>query len=247
MLPSLASMIPGYRAMIFGSTGGIGSALVGALAEDPRCAEIFAVARNPAAGSPRVTPLRFSLEDEESIAKAIACASADAPLDLIIVATGVLHDGAIQPEKSWRAIEGAGLEKAFRINATGPALIAKHALPRLPRDRKAVFAAISARVGSISDNRLGGWYAYRASKAALNMLVRTWSIELAQSHPLAACIALHPGTVDTKLSRPFQTNLIPGQLLSPPQSAAALLRVIDRSDQSNSGQLLSWDGSVIEF
>jgi NAD(P)-dependent dehydrogenase (short-subunit alcohol dehydrogenase family) len=233
--------------MIFGSTGGIGSALVAALNEDSRCAEIFAAARNPAAGTPRVTALRFSLEEEESIAEAIACASADAPLDLVVVATGVLHNGGMQPEKSWRAIEADALERAFRINATGPALIAKHALPRLPKDRKAVFTAISARVGSISDNRLGGWHAYRASKAALNMLVRTWSMELARSHPLAACVALHPGTVDTKLSRPFQMNLRPGQLLSPQQSVAAILRVIDRSDHANSGQLLSWDGSVIPY
>ena len=244
---TLTSLSPGYRAIVFGSTGGIGSALVASLAEDPGCAQVFAAARKPAQATPRVTPLAFSLEDEESIAGAIAHASAEAPIDLVVVATGLLHDGAMQPEKSWRAIDAAAMEKVFRINATGPALIAKHALPRLPRDRKAVFAAISARVGSIGDNRLGGWHAYRASKAALNMLVRCWSIELARSHPLAACIALHPGTVDTGLSKPFQTNLRPGQLLSPQQSAAALLRVIEQADHSRSGHLLSWDGSVLPF
>ena len=160
---TLTSLKPGYRALVFGSTGGIGSALVALLAEDSHCAQVFAAARNPAPARPGITPLPFSLKDEESIAGAIALASADAPLDLVIVATGLLHDGAMQPEKSWRAIDSAAMEKAFRINATGPALIAKHALPRLPRDRKAVLAAISARVGSIGDNRLGGWHAYRAS------------------------------------------------------------------------------------
>lgn len=243
----MASLRPAYRALVFGGTGGIGSALVAALAADPRCGRIFAAARNPATSDAKVESLRFSLVDEESIAGAITCAAADEPLDLVAIATGLLHDDAIQPEKSWRAIDAGALERAFRINAIGPAMIAKHALPRLPRDRKSVFAALSARVGSIGDNRLGGWHAYRASKAALNMLVRTWSIELAVRHPLAVCLALHPGTVDTGLSKPFQAGLKPGQLFSPRQSAEALLRVMDQSDHTASGKFLAWDGSEIPF
>lgn len=245
--PSLARFAAGYRALVFGSTGGIGAALTRELAADPRCAQVYAAARQPAPAAPGVTPLAFSLEDEASIAAAVAHAAADGPLDLVVVATGMLHGPALQPEKSWRAIDAAALEQAFRVNTIGPALIAKHALAHLPRDRKAVFAALSARVGSISDNRLGGWHAYRASKAALNMLVRTWSIELALRHPQAVCVALHPGTVATGLSAPFRRHVPAGQLLTPAQSAAALLAVIEQLSATDSGKLFAWDGTEIPF
>ncbi|MFM2300298.1 MAG: hypothetical protein RLZZ84_34 [Pseudomonadota bacterium] len=244
---SLASFAAGYRALVFGSTGGIGAALTRALAADPRCAQVYAAARHPAAARRGVTPLAFSLEDEASIAAAVAGAAADGPIDLVVVATGVLHAAALQPEKSWRAIDATAFEQALRINTIGPALIAKHALAHLPRDRKAAFAVLSARVGSISDNRLGGWHAYRASKAALNMLVRTWAIELALRHPQAVCVALHPGTVATGLSAPFQRHIPAGQLLSPEQSAAALLGVMERLNAEDSGKLFAWDGTEIPF
>jgi NAD(P)-dependent dehydrogenase (short-subunit alcohol dehydrogenase family) len=136
---------------------------------------------------------------------------------------------------------------AFAINAVGPAMIAKHMLPLMPRDRKTVFAAISARVGSISDNRLGGWHAYRASKAALNMLIRNFAIELATRNKQAVCVALHPGTVDTNLSKPFQAGVAPEKLFTAADSAAAMLRVLNEATVERSGTLIAWDGQTIPF
>lgn len=195
----------------------------------------------------KVQPLVFDLGDEGSISEAVATASAEGPLDLVFVATGVLHDTRIQPEKSIKALASEAMEHAFRINTVGPALIAKHALPKLRKNAKSVFAALSARVGSISDNRLGGWHSYRASKAALNMLVRTFSIELSRTHPRAVCVALHPGTVDTMLSKPFQGNVAEGKLFAPTLAASALLSVLDRIDAEDSGKLFAWDGQAIPY
>ncbi len=135
--------------------------------------------------------------------------------------------------------------RAFEINTIGPALIAKHVLPWLPRDRRAVFAALSARVGSIGDNRLGGWYSYRASKAALNQIIRTLSIELAAKHPLAICVGLHPGTVDTALSKPFQTGVPESKLTGPAIAAAHLLYVISRLTPQDSGKVFDWRGEAV--
>ena len=235
--------------MIFGATGGLGAALTRALCADPQCAVLYAGSRRPDIDvqDPKVRPFRFSLEDEESIAAAVAAALHEGPLHLILVATGLLHAGQLQPEKSWRAISAANLQDAYLVNAAGPALIAKHALAALATKTRSVFGVLSARVGSISDNRLGGWHAYRASKAALNMLIRNFAIELAVRNPRAICVALHPGTVDTALSAPFQANVKPGSLFTPQQSAAHLLRVIDDLDVTRSGTLIAWDGSTIPF
>lgn len=244
---SLTTLHEGYRAQVFGAGGGIGGALVQALAADPRCDIVFAAARSEIPGGSKIVPQRFSLEDEDSIARVVAEAAADGPLDLVIVATGLLHAGELQPEKSWRAIDARAMERAFRVNAIGPALIARHALEHLPRDRKAVFAALSARVGSIADNRLGGWHSYRASKAALNMLVRSFAMELARRNPHAACVALHPGTVSTGLSRPFTASTAAGKLFSPEHSAAYLLSVINGLTAGDSGRLIAWNGSPIPY
>lgn len=152
----LASLPPGYRALVFGGTGGIGAALVAALSGDTRCAMVYSATHRAMERKPKVERLAFSLEDEASFASCVSSAAASGPLNLVIVATGLLHDDGLKPEKSWREIDSAALERAFRINAIGPALIAKHALDHLCRKNKAVFAALSARVGSIDDNRLGG-------------------------------------------------------------------------------------------
>ena len=135
----------------------------------------------------------------------------------------------------------------FRINAIGPALVAKHFLPLLDDGRKTVFAALSARVGSISDNRLGGWHAYRASKAALNMLVKTDAVELSRHKSEAICVALHPGTVDTRLSAPFQRNIPSRSMVSPEIAAARMLKVVDVLEPTDSGYLIDWEGSRIPF
>ncbi|MFM8517199.1 MAG: SDR family NAD(P)-dependent oxidoreductase [Nevskiaceae bacterium] len=240
-VPSLASFASPLRALVFGAGGGIGAAFTTELAAHPRVARVYPAARSAA------PPWQFTLQDEASIAGVVAAAAADGPLDLIIVATGVLHNAQLRPEKSWRSLDAAALAEAFAVNATGPALIAKHALGHLRRDAKSVFACLSARVGSIEDNRLGGWHAYRASKAALNMLVRTLAVELRQRNPAAVCVALHPGTVDTALSKPFQSAVDPAKLFTPAHSARALLGVLDRLTPADSGRLWAWDGQPITF
>lgn len=245
---TLASMPDGYRAAVFGASGGIGAAFLRALSDDPRCGTVHAGARRPpAAPHVRVNPFAFDLDHPASIEEAAADIAATGPLDLVIVATGLLHAGDIRPEKSWRSLDAASLQRLYAINAIGPALIARHMLPLLSKSGRPVFAALSARVGSIEDNHLGGWHGYRASKAALNMFVRTLAIELARTHPAAACITLHPGTVDTPLSRPFQSGVRAGALFTPDQAARQLLQVIDGITPRQTGRLLAWDGQTLPF
>ena len=190
----------------------------------------------------------IDIENEDSIAAAAAEVAAGGRPALVLVATGILHDGGgLQPEKTWRNIEPGAMHKAFAINTVGPALVAKHFLPLLPRSEKSVFAAISARVGSIEDNRLGGWVSYRASKAALNMVIRTLAIELRRRNPDAILAGLHPGTVETALSQPFRANVPQGKLFTPAFSAQKLLAVVDSLGPDDSGRVFSWDGAAIPF
>jgi NAD(P)-dependent dehydrogenase (short-subunit alcohol dehydrogenase family) len=198
-----------------------------------------------ASPDPKCKMFRFDLEDEASIEAAARSVFSEGLPDLVIVATGVLHSAALWPEKSLKALDAAALRDVLAVNAIGPALVAKHILPHLSQEGKSVFGVLSARVGSISDNRLGGWHAYRSSKAALNMLVRNFAIELKRTHPDALCVALHPGTVDTALSRPFQTGLRADHLFSPDVSAHHLLSVIDALTPDQSGRLFAWDGREI--
>lgn len=229
------------KAAIFGASGGIGAALVLALAE--RGCAVWAGSRSGAVPvHPLVTPFAFDLEDERSIAGAAAGMAADLP-DLVIAASGVLTlpDGA-GPERSLRAMDGAAMARMFALNTIGPAMIAKAMLPLMPRGRRSVFAALSARVGSIGDNRLGGWHSYRASKAALNMLLKNFALEMARTHPQAVIAGLHPGTVETGLSAPFRKNLPDGQLTTPAESAAHLLAVLDGLTPDDSGGVFDWRG-----
>ncbi|MBC7638080.1 MAG: SDR family oxidoreductase, partial [Acetobacteraceae bacterium] len=166
-------------------------------------------------------------------------------LRLIIDATGFLHNDRFKPEKSLRQLDPAHLAYSFAVNATGPALVMKHFLPLLAADERAVFATLSARVGSISDNHLGGWYSYRAAKAALNQLMRTAAIELARTRKHAICVALHPGTVETDLSRPFAKAGL--DLQTPAQSAQRLLAVIDGLTPAQTGLLFDHMGKQIPF
>lgn len=234
------------RCAVFGANGGIGAALVDALVAREDVSEVWAGSRIAGADRGKVRRFVFDLTDEAGIAA--ACRGIGAPLDLAIVATGrlTLHDGS-GPEKSYRALDAARLAESFAVNTIGPALIAKHVLPLLPKDRRAVFAALSARVGSISDNRLGGWHGYRASKAALNMLVRNFAVELGRTHRQAVVVALHPGTVDTGLSAPFQKGLAEGKLFTPEFAAGRLLAVLDGLGPADSGKLFAWDGAEVAF
>jgi NAD(P)-dependent dehydrogenase (short-subunit alcohol dehydrogenase family) len=237
-------------AVVVGATGGLGAACVEALATGTGCSHLLALSRKPPADAApgRVTVVHapIDLEQEVSIAQAAAQAADLPPIRLVLVATGLLHaaDG-LSPEKSMRALDAAALQRLFAVNAVGPALVAKHFMPRMPRQGRVVFAAVSARVGSISDNRLGGWYGYRASKAALNQLIRTLSIEWSRTSKDSICVGLHPGTVDTALSAPFQGNVAPGGLFTPAQSASALLQVLDQLTPEQTGRVFAWDGREV--
>ncbi len=224
------------RAAVIGASGGIGAALAARLAADAAVTEVVALSRSGPEGR------RIDVTDEASIA---AAASAAGPLDLVIVATGLLHRPGLSPEKDMRALALGPLVESFTVNAVGPALVAKHFLPLLPREGKAVFAAISARVGSIGDNAVGGWHGYRASKAALNMLLKCLAIEVARKRPGQVVLALQPGTVDTGLSKPFQGAA--KTLTTPDESAAALLAVIDAAEPSWSGGLYDWRGERLPY
>ncbi len=231
------------QAVVIGASGGIGSALIDQLAQRDDIASICQTSRTgqlPA--RQKCTSHALDLLDEASIA---AVASACSAPRLIIVATGLLHANGMTPEKSWRALSAAAMAHSYAINSIGPALVAKYFLPLMPRDGKTVFAILSARIGSISDNRSGGWYSYRASKAALNQLIRTFSIELAVKSKSAVCVGLHPGTVATPLSAPFQANVPEGKLFMPSEAAAHLLKVIDGLSAADSGGVFAWDGARI--
>jgi NAD(P)-dependent dehydrogenase (short-subunit alcohol dehydrogenase family) len=220
-------------AVIIGATGGIGAALVAELERRGQ----------PVRRLGRRTDPALDLLDEGSIAR--AAAEVGPGLRLVVDATGFLHDGRFQPEKSFRQLDPAHLAHSFALNATGPALLMKHFLPLLARDGRAVFATLSARVGSIADNRLGGWTSYRAAKAALNQIMRTSAIELARSRPEAICVALHPGTVETPLSAPFAKA---GLEVQPPErSAGRLLDVLAGLTPAENGGFFDHLGRPIPF
>ena len=224
-------------AVIIGASGGIGAAMVDALREENPDAAIVALARSFTGAD------HIDLTDEASIAAAAARVRADgiAPR-LILVATGLLHEGDNGPEKMMSQLDPDWLARNYAVNAIGPMLVAKHFLPLMPRDGTPIFAAISARVGSISDNRMGGWYAYRMAKAALNMGIKTLSIEWRRKAERSIAIGLHPGTVDTGLSQPFQGKVAKGKLFAPDRAAVQLLDVLDGLKPADSGKIFAWDG-----
>lgn len=249
-LLELKSFGAALNVAIIGASGGVGGALADDLERCPAVSNVYRLSRfGPRVKHGKGTSLYLDLEQEESIAAAATdVATLTGALHIVIVATGVLHQrGGLQPEKTWSSLSGPALQTAFQLNTIGPALVAKHFLPLLARDRKSAFAALSARVGSIEDNQLGGWYAYRASKAALNMIIKTLSIELARRNPYALCVGLHPGTVDTFLSKPFQGRVPATRLFTPTLAARHLLTVLDHLSTDNSGNLYAWDGSQIPY
>ena len=225
-------------ALVIGATGGIGEALVAALGARGEYDRVVALSRS---SDPPVDVCR-----EPSIAAAADWLKETAASPgLIVDATGFLHDARFGPEKALAEIDPDHMAKAFAINATGPALLMKHFLPLLPRGERAVFATLSARVGSIGDNRLGGWHAYRASKAALNQLVRGAAIELGRKNREAICVALHPGTVDTPLSQPFARSGL--DVRAPDVAAGEILDVIDGLTPEHSGGFFDHKGERVEY
>jgi NAD(P)-dependent dehydrogenase (short-subunit alcohol dehydrogenase family) len=233
--------------IILGASGAIGSALVEALLAAPHTQTIRSISRSAChALDPRVSWLSCDVTDEDSIAAAAAACQTSGPADLIINTIGVLHEeGSIRPEKGLRDLDGAMLTRLFQINAIGPALVLKHFSPLLARDRRAIFASLSARVGSISDNKAGGWYGYRASKAALNQFIKTAAVELAIKRPSAICVGLHPGTVRSQMSEPFLQRYTRNEIFEPATAAAHLLSVIGTLVPSDSGKVFGWDGQEI--
>jgi NAD(P)-dependent dehydrogenase (short-subunit alcohol dehydrogenase family) len=219
------------RALVIGASGGIGGAVAAALA-----------ARGMAVTTLSRSADGFDVTDEAGVAAALAALEPD--FLRIVVATGALHIDGRGPEKSLRALDPAALAAQFALNATGPVLVLKHALRLMPRDRPAVFAALSARVGSIGDNALGGWYAYRAAKAALNQLIRTAAIEVARSHPQAVVAAVHPGTVATALA-PAERAGHPA--IAPAAAAADIVALLDRLGPADTGRFLDRGGAVLPW
>ena len=222
-------------AVVIGASGGIGSAIVEALKASDHYAAVHALSRSGTG---------LDLTDEASVAEAARVLAEGPSPSLIFVATGVLHHGQ-EPERTYKAMTAEHLLRDYQVNTVGPAMVARHFLPLLPRDRRAIFAALSARVGSIGDNRLGGWHSYRASKAALNMILKILAIELARTHPQAVVAGLHPGTVDTALSVPFQKGVAADKLFTADYSAGRLLAVLDGLTPADSGGVFSWDGARI--
>ena len=200
------------------------------------------------AADPRITLLAMDVTDDAGIRVACAAMRGMLPrLDRVICTSGILREGEIRPEKRIADIDAEALVRLYRVNALGPMLLARELWPLLKGDHALRFSAISARVGSISDNRLGGWYAYRASKAALNQLMRTLSVELARANPNACVATLHPGTVDTDLSKPFQGGVPADKLFSADDSAGRMWAVLDGLTPQDSGTLFAYDGSVIPY
>lgn len=237
---------------VIGSSGGIGRAFLDNMISQANVARIYSFARTAVEyDHAKVRHMSIDITDESSIARAVNALDKTV-LDVVFVATGLLHfddgnGGGITPEKTIRDLNLYQMEKVFKANCFGPTMVAKHFLPLLPREHKGVFAVLSARVGSISDNRLGGWYSYRASKAALNMMIKNSAIEMARKYKEACVIGLHPGTVDTALSAPFQGSVSADKLFTPAYSAACLVDIINNIHPSDTGCVYAWDGQKIPF
>ena len=229
------SLRDGYQALVIGASGAIGSAWLQALQADPRCARVVGVSRHSEPG--------LNLEDEASIAACAGALFSQGPFHLVLDATGALTIDGRGPEKRLDELNPQALARAMQVNAIGPALLLKHLAPLMATGERVVWAKLSARVGSIEDNRKGGWYGYRASKAALNQLLQTAAIEIARRRPEAVIAALQPGTVRSALSRPF----VGEQAMAPAESAQRLLAVIDALPATGRAHFVDHQGQTIPW
>ncbi len=243
---------------IIGASQGIGLGFVKQILQDNQVNKVYATYRNSetasellnlaANNSNKLICLKMDITDESSIIQGIKAISSETQkIHLVIYCVGMLHQGALQPEKSLRQINSENLINYFQVNSIGAVLLAKHLMPLLRHKEGSIFASISAKVGSIGDNRLGGWYGYRASKAALNMFLKTISIEYSRRCPKTIVVALHPGTTDTRLSQPFQKNVPPEKLFSVEKTVNLLLEVMAGLKLADSGEFFSWDGSRLPY
>ena len=230
---------------IIGSSGAIGRAFLDAYIADKEISNIYSISRTEVElNDERIIHINIDVTDEVSV-KAAASKIGENRLDKLIVATGILHTELFGPEKSIKDIKIENFVKIFSVNAFGPALIGKYFLPLMKKDKKSIAAFLSARVGSISENKLGGWYAYRASKSALNQIIKNFSIESKRTNPTGIIIGLQPGTVKSKLSEPFQKNVKKGKLLLPEDSVNNLIKVVESVLQNDSGKMFDWEGKEI--
>jgi NAD(P)-dependent dehydrogenase (short-subunit alcohol dehydrogenase family) len=240
-------------ALIVGGGQGIGLGFVRQLLDRAEIQLVYATYRQIASATellaivdPRLRCLQMDITDEAQIAAVIQNIQAETNiLHYVINSVGVLHEGEMQPEKSLRQINSEQLLRYFQVNSVGAMLLFKQVQPLLKHDDRSILATISAKVGSIGDNQLGGWYGYRASKAALNMFIRTAAIEYQRTCPQAILVALHPGTTDTNLSLPFQRNVPPEKLFTVDRTVSQLLAVIENLTPADSGEFFAWDGSRI--
>lgn len=233
---------------IIGSSGAIGNAVSDYLINDESIGIIYKFSRSMSVKEKeRVKNIFLDIEDEESIKSSLDHVPSDTKFDLVFVATGILHnDKEIFPEKSIKDIDIDKLKKVILVNTIGPTLIGKYFIPYLRKDEKSVFAFLSARVGSISENKLGGWYSYRASKTALNQIIKNFSIEIKRTNKNAIFVGLQPGTVKSFLSKPFERNVKEDNLFTPEYSAEKLLQVINDLSPDDSGKFFAWNGEEIQ-
>tara|TARA_X000000368_G_scaffold119553_1_gene93536 strand:- start:206 stop:928 length:723 start_codon:yes stop_codon:yes gene_type:complete len=233
---------------IIGSSGAIGNSVCRILLNEYPIKTLYKFSRKiEDEDTDKIKNIFIDIEDENSIKESLKYLPKDIKFDLVFVATGILHDeNKIFPEKGIKDINYEKFQKVLLINTIGPALIGKYFIPFLRRDMKSVFAFLSARVGSISDNKLGGWYSYRASKAALNQIIKNFSIEIKRTNASAIFVGLQPGTVKSFLSKPFEKNIDKDKIFSPDFSAKKLLKLIDSLDPKDSGKLFSWNGEEIQ-
>ena len=231
---------------VTGVSGAIGKAFVNnlALIDSVETINVFSRTKQTF-HSEKVFDHLINYKKENEIQEAADFSSKKNTLDLVIVANGILHDDRIFPEKKISDITEEKLRELFFINTIIPSIIAKHFIPKMSRNSKSVFAFMSARVGSIADNKLGGWYSYRSSKAALNMMIKNLSIEVERKNKNAILVGLHPGTVNSNLSKPFQNNVPEKKLFTPDQSVNYLLKVLFNLKIEDTGKIFAWDGSEI--
>ncbi len=233
--------------VIVGSNGGIGAALIKQLSSQMPEATIHALARKAITSSlPNVIDYCVDFEQEHAIEQVRDRVTQHDAIDCMIIATGLLHSAKVKPEKTLKQLDYLQLQAVFEANTFLPAMLAKYFIPYLSKANRSVFSILSARVGSISDNRLGGWYAYRASKAALNMIIKTTSIETARTNKKAIIVGLHPGTVETPLSQPFLGRVDDAKCFSPDLAAKQLLQVINQLKRSDTGAVFDWKGEQIK-
>ncbi len=255
---SIVGEVDNANVLIVGASQGIGLGFVQALLQDSQISRIYATYRRldsatvllalTAEYPGRLMSVKVDLTDEVEIKQCVEQIRTEVDkLHGIINCVGILHEGQLQPEKSLRQIDPENLMRYFQVNSISAILLAKHVVPLLNHGDRNVFATISAKLGSIGDNQLGGWYGYRASKAALNMLMRTVAIEYRRKSPHTIVVTLHPGTTDTHLSRPFQKNVSPEKLFSVERAIAQLSDILERLKSEDSGEFFSWDGSRLPW